>query len=241
MRPATDSLPKSLLPVVDRPFVDWQLAWLAREGVDRVVLSIGYRGELIRRHVGDGRSFGLRVEYVDEGDHPRGTAGALRLALDEQRLDTTFFVLYGDSYLLIHLEAVAAEHTRSSAPVLMTVYGETSGLEKPNAVFSDGLVTRYQKGLDRPPPEMGHVDYGISVWRRDIVETMVPSGSEADLATLFSDLSGRGQLGGYEATERFYEIGSPRGLHELEQHLREKATVGAPIQPAHPTGGWSRD
>jgi NDP-sugar pyrophosphorylase family protein len=226
MRPATATLPKCLLPVFDRPFVDWQLEWLAAEGVDRVVFSIGYRGDLVRNHVGDGSRFGLEVVYVDEGDHPLGTAGALRLSLDEQTLDPTFFVLYGDSYLPIRLSTVEAEYTRSQAPVLMTVYRDVGRLERPNAVFVDGMVTWYAKGLAEPPPAMRYVDYGLSAWNRDVVEERVPAGARADLSGLFTDLSLDGALAGYEATERFYEIGSPEGLLALDHHLRVVAARG---------------
>ncbi|MGD0312772.1 MAG: sugar phosphate nucleotidyltransferase [Acidimicrobiales bacterium] len=226
MRPATDTLPKCLLAVFDRPFVDWQLEWLAAEGVDEVVFSIGYRGDLIRRHVGDGRRYGLRVVYVDEGDCPLGTAGALRLSLDEGVLEPTFSVLYGDSYLPIHLRAVQGKHDRSPAPVLMTVYRDTDRLERPNAVFVDGMVTWYEKGLTDPPPDMRYVDYGLSVWKRDVVEARVPAGAQADLSSLFTDLSLAGELAGYEATERFYEIGSPEGLRALDRHLRTVAGQG---------------
>ena len=83
--------------------MDWQLAWLAAESVDDVVMSIGYRGDLIRRHLGDGSRFGVRVSYVDEGDVPLGTGGALRLVVDQELVAPNFFVLYGDSYLPIHL------------------------------------------------------------------------------------------------------------------------------------------
>ena len=183
MLPATESLPKCLLPVVDRPFVDWQLAWLVAEQVDRVVLSIGYRGDLVRRHVGDGRRFGLEVDYVDEGDHLLGTAGALRLAVDQGVLDCTFLVVYGDSYLQLHLRPVEAEHARRDAPALMTVYRALGRLEHPNAVFEDGMVVRYEKGLAEPPPEMCYVDYGLSIWRSEVIEALVPSGGVADMAT----------------------------------------------------------
>jgi NDP-sugar pyrophosphorylase family protein len=226
MRPATDTRPKCLLPVFDRPFVDWQLEWLAAEAVDRVVLSIGYRGDQIRRHVGDGRQFGLEVVYVDEGDRPLGTGGALRLSLDEGVLEPTFLVLYGDSYLPIRLGTVKSEHARSAAPVLMTVYRDTDRLEQPNAVIVDGMVTWYAKGLTDPPPEMGYVDYGLSVWNRDVIEARVPTGAPADLSSLFTDLSLGGELAGFEATERFYEIGSPDGLRDLDLHLRAMAGQG---------------
>ena len=220
MRPATDELPKCLLPVAGKPFVDWQLDWLAAEAVDRVVYSIGYLGHLVRQHIGNGHRFGLEVEYVDEGDHPLGTAGALRLALDRGRLEDTFFALYGDSYLPIRLRAVETEYARRGAPVLMTVYRDAGHLERPNAVFENGMVTDYEKGLADPPPEMCFVDYGLSVWQRRVIEEMVPSGEVADMAMLFNVLSRMGQLAGFEATERFYEIGSPDGLRDLEAHLR---------------------
>ena len=87
MRPLTESLPKALIPIAGVPFVDHQLDWLARHGVTDVVLSIGYRGEMLSRHVGDGGRCGLRVRVVDEGADLRGTAGALRLAHDQGVLD----------------------------------------------------------------------------------------------------------------------------------------------------------
>src|SRR5436190_842448 len=92
MRPLTETLPKALLPVAGTPFIDHQLGWLAAHGVTRVVLSIGYRGEMLRDHVGDGGRWGLSIRVVDEGTRLRGTAGALRLALDEGALDEGFLV-----------------------------------------------------------------------------------------------------------------------------------------------------
>ncbi len=228
MRPATDTQPKCLLPVAGRPFVDWQLAWLAAEQVDRVVLSIGHLGDMVRRHVGDGDRFGVEVDYVDERDRPLGTAGALRLAADHGDLDPTFFVVYGDSYLPVRLAPVQEEYRRRGLPVLMTLYRDPGRLEHPNAVFEDGLVKRYEKGLSDPPPEMCFVDYGLSVWRRDVVQRMVPAGEVVDLEVPFGFLSGSGQLAGYEVTERFYEIGSPDGLRDLESHLLSGGVEGIP-------------
>jgi NDP-sugar pyrophosphorylase family protein len=228
MLPHTEMLPKSLLPVAGRPFVDWQLAWLAAERVDHVIMSIGYRGDLIRDHVGNGSRFGLRVTYVDEGNAPLGTGGGLRLVVDQELAAPNFFVLYGDSYLPVRLSEIETTYFRRGAPVLMTVYRNREGLEHPNAVFDGVMVTRYQKGLEKPPDEMEFVDYGISVWQRDIVDSMVPKGGAADLADLFCVLSGSGQLAGLEAQERFYEIGSPKGLSDLESRLLAGGALGMP-------------
>jgi MurNAc alpha-1-phosphate uridylyltransferase len=229
MRPDTDSLPKCLLSVAGRPFIDWQLAWLATESVDRVVYSIGYRGERIRDHAGDGRRFGLEVGYVDEGSHLLGTGGALRLAVDQAQLGHSFLVLYGDSYLPIELKAVELDFTTRQVPALMTVYRDVDHLDHPNAVFADGMVIRYEKGLADPPPEMSYVDYGLSVWQSQTVEELVPLGDVADMATLFNTLSRTGRLAGFEATERFYEIGSREGLADLEARLRSGGALGTPL------------
>ena len=228
MLPRTESLPKSLLGVAGRPFVDWQLAWLAAERVDHVIMSIGYRGDMIRHHLGDGSRFGLRVSYVDERDVPLGTGGAVRLVVDQDLVGPNFFVLYGDSYLPIQMSEIETAYFRQGAPVLMAVYREREGLEHPNAVFDGVMVTRYKKGLENPPDDMQFVDYGISVWQRDIVESMVPKGATADLADLFDVLSGSGQLAGLEAQERFYEIGSPKGLSDLESRLLTGRALGTP-------------
>ena len=227
MSPQTESLPKSLLPVAGRPFADWQLAWLAAEGVEHVVMSIGYRGDMIRRHLGNGNQFGLRVSYVDDGEVPLGTGGAVRLAVDQEINSSNFFVVYGDSYLPITLSEVETAYSKRGAPVLMTVYRDREGLEHPNVVFDGAMVTRYEKGLANPPGEMLYVDYGISLWQREIIGSMVPKGAAADLADLFVVLSGSGHLAGFEARERFYEIGSPKGLSDLETHLRAGGALGA--------------
>jgi NDP-sugar pyrophosphorylase family protein len=227
MLPHTERLPKCLLLVADRPFVDWQLAWLAAQGVEQVVMSIGYRGDLVRRHLGNGSRFGLQVCYVDEGDARLGTGGALRLTVDQGIAEPSFFVVYGDSYLATNLSEVEAAYAVQTAPVLMTVYRDRAGLERPNAVFDGTMVTRYEKGLEDPPEEMQYVDYGLSVWERRVVESMVPEGAVADLADLFKTLSESHQLAGLEMRERFYEIGSSRGLNDLELHLRRVDALGA--------------
>src|SRR5258705_5773875 len=97
--PATQTIPKLLIPINGRPFADYQLGWLARQNVTDVVYCIGYLGEQVRAAVGDGSRLGVGVRYADEGHELKGTGGALRVALDAGLLAESFFVLYGDSFL----------------------------------------------------------------------------------------------------------------------------------------------
>jgi NDP-sugar pyrophosphorylase family protein len=220
MRPMTEAMPKALIPVLGKPFADWQLGHLAAQGVERVTYSIGYRGEMLRAHVGDGGRFGLKVSWVDDGARPLGTGGALRRALDEGALDEVFFVLNGDSYLPSSMAEVEKAWRASAHPALMTVLRNEGRWDSSNAIYSDSRVVLYDKSrpADRQA-KMHWIDYGLSVMTREVIASRIKSGSFADLADLMRDLSHEGRLAGLEVHQRFYEAGSPEGLRDLEDHL----------------------
>jgi NDP-sugar pyrophosphorylase family protein len=218
LRSITKTTPKALVPVAGEPFAHHQLRLLAAQGIREVVYCIGYGGKLIRAAIGDGRDFGLTVSYVDEGSALRGTAGALRLALDEGALDEIFAVLYGDSYLPIALPPVWRAYASGDAPVLMAVLRNEDLWDASNVRFADGRVTLYEKG----GAGADFIDFGLSVLARSIIEERVSSGTVADLADLYRDLSIEGCVAGFEVHERFYEVGSVEGIAALESYLEEK-------------------
>jgi NDP-sugar pyrophosphorylase family protein len=221
MRPLTETIPKALIPIAGRPFIDHQLGWLAAHGVTDVVLSVGYLGEALSAHVGDGAALGLRVRTVDEGPNLRGTAGAVRLAFDEGALEERFLLTYGDSFLPIDFAAVFEAFTASGAPALMTVFRNQGRWDSSNVIFDGRMVNLYDKQRrTRPAQEFAFIDYGLSALERRVVADEIPAGAKADLADLFHALSRRGELAGYESPERFYEIGSPAGLEDFAQWLR---------------------
>lgn len=220
MRPLTETMPKALVPVLGRPFVDWQLTQLAAQGVERVTCCVGYRGDMLRDHVGDGSRFGLSVAWIDEGSRLRGTGGALRLALDQGALDDAFFVLWGDSYLPIEFSSVEDAWRRSALPALMTVMRNEGRWAASNAIYSDGRIALYDKTWpEERRSEMRWIDYGLSLLTSEVVDRDIASGSVADLAAVMRDLSLAGQLAGLEVTQRFYEVGSPEGVRDLEDYL----------------------
>lgn len=219
MRALAPEIPKCLIEVAGRPFADLQLSWLSSQGASHVLYSIGYLGNQVRAFVGDGSPWNLHVRYVDEGTDLRGTAGALRLGLDLDLLEDRFLVLYGDSYLTVSLKHVDEAYERENLPALMTVFRNEGRWEESNAAFDGTLVTRYEKHPANASPDLCFVDYGLSALSRTVVEQEVPAGTKSDLATLFGTLSIQGRLGGFEVHDRFYEIGSPQGLRNLEKRL----------------------
>jgi NDP-sugar pyrophosphorylase family protein len=213
LRPATETIPKALININGEPFIRHQLRLLSSAGVDRVVLCVGYLGEMIQEIAGDGRRFGLHVSYSPDGPNLRGTAGAVRNALP--MLGEAFMVLYGDSYLPCDYRAVERAFLSSSQPGLMTVFRNNNRWEISNVEFAGGKIAAYDKRT--PTAAMEYVDYGLSAFHASVFS----AGGEqaADLTTVFQELIGRHALAGFEVKERFYEVGSWDGIRELQVHL----------------------
>jgi NDP-sugar pyrophosphorylase family protein len=212
MRPLTETCPKTLLPVRGRPFAWHQLRWLAAQGISDVVYCIGHQGDRIRRYWAEQPSPVPSIRFVDEGEQLRGTAGAVRLALEEGVLDDNFFVVYGDSFLPVDFGPVWRAFQASSQPALMAVLRNEGRWDRSNVIYQPGRVMLYDKSA---APGMQFIDYGLSCLRRSLFDAPTP----ADLATLFHELSLQGRLAGFEVHQRFYEIGSPEGLRDFEQYL----------------------
>lgn len=207
-------VPKPLLEVAGKPFLRHQLELLRSHGARRIVLSVGYLGEQIEEALGDGAGLGLEIAYVYDGPEPAGTAGALRAALP--LLGDPFLVLYGDTYLRIDYGEVERALGRSGAPALMTVLRNEGRWDTSNVIYADGRVLRYDKR--EPTAEMHWIDYGLGALRAEAFDLVPPD--TRDLADFYRRLACEGKLAGFEANERFYEIGAPESLRETEEFLR---------------------
>src|SRR3984957_10517772 len=136
LRPVTQTIPKALAPVAGKPFIDHQLDLLRRNGIREVAMCLGYLGELVQEHVGDGTSHGMNVRYSFDGEKLLGTGGALRRALP--LLGEVFWVLYGDSYLDFDYRAALDDFLGRDALGLMTVLRNDNQWDRSNVVFRDG-------------------------------------------------------------------------------------------------------
>jgi MurNAc alpha-1-phosphate uridylyltransferase len=221
MHPSTLTLPKSMLPVAGRPFVDWQLERLAECGFRDVVMCVAFLGDRIETHVKDGARFGLAVRWSLEGPRLLGTGGALRAALP--LLHPTFLVTYGDSYLPFdYAGPLRMLGTHDDADGVMSVFKNDGKWDSSN-VSTDGVwVRRYEKGVG--DPSLDHIDYGATAFRREVIAAC-PEGVAFGLDRVQRDLAQRTRLRAYVAHERFYEVGSPHGLAELDRHLRTSASL----------------
>jgi NDP-sugar pyrophosphorylase family protein len=211
--------PKPLLEVAGEPFLLHQLRLLRRYGASEVVLCVGYLGEMIASQIGNER-FGINVQYSFDKPELDGTLGAIRRA--KELLGDRFLVLYGDTYLRIDYAEVASTWQASGLPAVMTVLRNEGRWDTSNARYEDGRVLAYDKRA--PKADMHWIDYGLGGLTAEAL-SMADEG-ESDLAHLYQRLAARGLLFGYEATERFFEIGTPSGLREADAFLRPAGGAG---------------
>jgi NDP-sugar pyrophosphorylase family protein len=206
--------PKCLLGVAGQPFIYHQLRQLQSQGVRRVILCLGHLCEPVIEAVGDGSTFGLEVVYSFDGPNLQGTAGAVKRAL--HLLGPAFFVLYGDSYLRCDYAAIQHAFETAGKLAMMTVFRNEGRWDASNVEYRDGRIIAYDK--KHRTPAMQYIDYGLGVWNHRAFSS-VCAGQFCDLAEISKELLSRGELGGFEVTKRFYEIGSTGGLEETRMYL----------------------
>ncbi len=211
--------PKPLLEVAGEPFLMHQLRLLAQNGAERVVLCVGYLGEQIEERIG-AEQFGIQIEYSYDAPGLDGTLGAIRRALP--LLSERFLVLYGDTYLRLDYRAAARAWEGSGCRGMMTVLLNEGRWDRSNVVFENGRVVAYDKRDSLP--SMRWIDYGLGGLEASTLE-FVPA-EEDDLTALYQHLVRLGELFGFEAVERFYEIGSPESLAEADEFLRDVSAGG---------------
>jgi len=208
------NIPKSLVPICGRPFIDWQIESLKESGVTDILICIGHLGEQISNHLGNGNKFGVNIEFSSDGPIKLGTGGAILAAIN--KLPDNFMITYGDSYLPTNFHKITNHFFEKKAKVLMAVYKNKEKTEKSNCHFEDGLIQLYSKNY--LTKEMNYVDYGLSLLNKSVFDSKRVN-SRFDLAELFEDLSISSNLIGYEVQERYYEVGSLRGIKNLERYL----------------------
>ena len=207
----TEDLPKALVDVAGRPFLEYQLELLRTGGVREIVLCVGYLGSVVERAIGNGSRLGLAIRYSHDGPEPLGTAGAVRNALP--LLGERFLVTYGDTLLTVGHSAVARAHASSGLPALMTVLENENSYAPSNAVVEGELVVAYGK---TPPPQNARwIDYGLLGFDRSAME----HSTNRDLEPVLAKLADQRELAAYEVDERFYEIGDEAGLGETTEFV----------------------
>lgn len=209
IRPITETIPKAMLDINGRPFIDLQLELLHRKGLRKVVICLGYMGNKIEEHVGNGERFGLDVTYSHDGEKLLGTGGAILKALDQ--LGDLFFITYGDNLLDEDFHRLIEANSNFAT---MMIYKNDNQFDKSNVILDKNNNVIYSKHSSSK--DANYIDYGISLVHSKIFNEY-ESRRVFDLAEVYEKLCHENKLKAAIATKRFYEIGSFSGLEELKK------------------------
>jgi mannose-1-phosphate guanylyltransferase len=232
LRPLTYTTPKPVLPLAGRPFLSFMLDWAHGHGVDEVILSCGFMSDGVKRVLGDIYD-GMRLRYVVE-DEPLGTAGPVRLALDEGLLEEQLVVLNGDVLTDIDLTAELEQHSRTGARVTLALYpvDDTAsyGVVPTDA---EGRVEAFLEKTEGDTPT-NRINAGAYVVEREVIES-IPAGRPASFEReVFPTLVGEG-LYGYLAEGYWIDIGTPERYLESTWDLLA-GRVESQLPPRDETG-----
>lgn len=218
LRPLTNQLPKALADVHGKPFLQYQLSWLARYGLRDVVLCVGYLADRIQAFAKDGSPFGVHITYSYEPHKLLGTAGALKNA--EAVLHKRFCVLNGDSYLPINPINAIQQFEQARLTAMMLTFRNRGRYDKSNVRVENGFITFYSRNLHRNTPPLDFIDYGMRLFTKEVLQ-LIPAACFCNLDFLYQKLIERNALAAYMVTQPFYEIGSVRGLTRFKQYVQK--------------------
>ena len=227
LRPLTSGTPKPIVPLVDRPFMTYMLDWLARHGVDDVILSCGFLADRVRDVLGDGSDRGVSLRYVEEPE-PRGTAGALKYA--EAFLAERFLMLNGDVLSDMDLSAQLAQHEATGARGTLALVGVADpsayGLVR---IEEDRAVREF---VEKPPADQidtNLISAGAYVLERSVLDLIAPDRNVSIEREIWPRLIGDGLYAFPHEDAYWLDIGTPatylKGTSDIIEGLVEAPEV----------------
>jgi NDP-sugar pyrophosphorylase family protein len=214
LKPITDEIAKPLIPVHGRPVLEHVLDLFAKHGIKDVIISVGYKGDQIRQHLGDGRKYGLSIVYVEERE-PLGTAGPLRLA--RHLLTDTFVMCNADELKNIDLQDMFLHHRESGAQATIAL----TTVEDPSAYgvarLNGGRIAEFIEKPKRTEAPSNLISAGLYILEPAVID-LVPEGQASIERDVFPKLAAKGKLYGYPFSGQWFDTGT---LERYEKAIKE--------------------
>ena len=216
LMPLTKDIPKSMAPVLGRPFLEYQIRWLKSKGIKEILLLTGYQGDKIQSYFRDGSTLDVSIAYSHEPS-PLGTGGSLKLA--ESKLEDSFLLVYGDSFLPIDCDGLTRSFHDADKAGMIVVYDDQhhdTGVPNNIDLDKEGFIEKYKKGsMDL----FHYIDAGISVFKKEVID-FIPEGKNVSLEEeVFPRLIKDRELMSYVTLQQFYDIGTQERIKRFEEFL----------------------
>jgi len=221
MRPLTDSRPKAMIEFHGRPFLEYLIELLRDQGFERVLLLLGYLPDVIRQHFGDGRRFGLHIDYSVSG---ADDLTVKRLQLAEHLLDPLFLLLYCDNYWPLQMTRLWAEFAADPVPAMVTVYRNRDGYTRDCLIVDDsGYVRVFDRS--RTTPGLAGVEISYALVQKPVITRLLGQADALFEEAVYPSLAAAGRLRAHVSDHRYYSVGSLARLPLTDAFLARRPTV----------------
>ena len=218
LRPLTCTIPKSLMPVVNKPVIERQMLLLKSAGITDIILAVSVMADILQKYFKDGKRLGVRIQYTDE-KKPLGTAGAIKLAEDYLK-DENFFMLNGDIILNFDFKEMIQVHQINKGLGVIASkivpdpsrYGVIIADEKSKKIINFFEKSDYKPpdGENKPMP----INAGVYLLEPEIFQYIAPKKKVSMEREVFPILSNEGKLYYYSIPGIWKDIGKPEELLE---------------------------
>lgn len=212
--PITVDKPKTMVAVLHKPIIEWILLWLKKNKIKKLVVSVDYKKEVLIKHLGDGKDFGVRITYNDHSG-AKETGDAFRSVLENTKLPKYFFAMNSDQITDLSLRDLAARHMEYK-PIATIV---TCPTRHPYGVVEVGPGHSIMKFVEKPILRDILMNAGIYVFDRDILEYLPKRGSIEK--TTFKKLAKKGNLKSYTHHGLFTTVNDQNDLKSVEKILQK--------------------
>jgi histidinol-phosphate phosphatase family protein len=226
LAPITNTIPKPMVPINGRPFLEYLVELLRKNGIEKILLLLGYLPEKVVEHFGDGKKFGVDITYsITDVDDDTGT----RIKKAATLLDDQFLLLYSDNYWPLDLAKMVAFHDEKKTLGMMTVYnnrdgGGEYGLKNNVRVEDDGLVSLYGYKKEELPDTANAIDAGSFIMPKTVLD-LIPNENVSFQATVLPKLIAQRQLAAFRMDHPYYFITSVAHLPTVEKFFAPKKVV----------------
>jgi histidinol-phosphate phosphatase family protein len=220
MRPITLDRPKPMVPVLGRPFLEYQIEQLRQEGFEKVLLLLGYLPHLVMDHFGDGSRFGIKIEYAVTGPDDLTSS---RVSNARQLLDPCFMLLYCDNYWPMRMAHMWQRFCAAGKPAMITVYANTDSYSRGSVILDDNdNVTVFDRLRTTPGLRGVEISYAIVT---DLALDLLPDQDTLFEEAIYTPLAAQGRLAAYVSEHRYYGVGSLDRLASTERFMMREKTV----------------
>jgi histidinol-phosphate phosphatase family protein len=221
LQPLTDDRPKAMIEFHGKPFLEYMIEMLRKNGFERVLLLLGYLPDVIIEHFGDGSRFGVSIEYdVLTADD----LTAYRVEHAKDRIDDTFLLCYCDNYWPMLMDEMWETYLASGKPAQITVYANDDEYTSHSVIVeADGSVSVFDRS--RTTPGLAGVEISYAILDKHTVLSLLPTHQELFEVAVYEPLARRGELGAFWTWHRYYSVGGHRRLPLTEAFFAGRPAV----------------